>query len=77
MSAAGVERVVQIGGMSYVDPDGLHQFALGGATVRVHPDDVERFDSLNVAAGSEPEESPPEPSPKRRSTRRTAEKGDD
>jgi len=58
------ERTVRIGGMSYIDPEGRHQFALGGAKVRVHPDNVERFDSLNGDPSSPvptPEPTVPEP----------------
>jgi hypothetical protein len=51
-------REVKVGVMSYVNADGLNQFGLLGATVDVHPDDVERFDRLNVVAAPTPEPEP-------------------
>lgn len=45
------ERTVLLGGMTYIDEDGIGQFGLQGQTVAVHPDNLERFDSLNVDPG--------------------------
>lgn len=56
---AGIERTVALGLMSYVDETGKHRNAQLGATVRVHPDHIARFDRLNVVPGR-----PPEPEPK-------------
>ncbi|MGW4325447.1 hypothetical protein ACWEKR_06100 [Nocardia sp. NPDC004573] len=42
------ERTVVVGLMSYVDERGMHRTAYEGAKVKVHPDNVERFDRLNV-----------------------------
>jgi hypothetical protein len=65
---AAVERTVRVGLMSYVDPDGAHRYALKGAVVQVHPDQVARFDRLNRLQG-EPEPEPVEVKAKRRVTR--------
>lgn len=51
---AGIERTVALGLMSYVGEDGKYRWAQSGATVRVHPDHIERFDRLNVPQGQEP-----------------------
>jgi hypothetical protein len=58
------ERTVRIGGMSYVDQNGVWQFGQLGAKVKVHPDNVERFDRLNGEPTSHvpvPEPTVPEP----------------
>jgi len=58
------ERTVRIGGMSYIDPKGIWRFGLQGAKVKVHPDNVERFDRLNGEPTShvpQPEPTVPEP----------------
>lgn len=60
---SNTERTVRVGLMSYLDPDGVPRFAQTGAVVTVHPDDVERFDRLNVLPGDEPQD---DPAPKRR-----------
>lgn len=58
------ERTVRIGGMSYIDPKGIWRFGLQGAKVKVHPDNVERFDSLNGDPTSHvPEAEPTVPEP--------------
>lgn len=44
---SGVERVVKMGSMAYVDPEGRLRRAEHGTTVQVHPDHVARFDRLN------------------------------
>ncbi|NEW33837.1 hypothetical protein GV791_14865 [Nocardia cyriacigeorgica] len=44
---SGVERVVKMGSMAYVDPEGRLRRAEHGTTVEVHPDHVARFDRLN------------------------------
>jgi hypothetical protein len=49
MSASN-ERTVVLGLMSYIDEKGAHRVANAGAKVRVHPDQLERFDRLNVLA---------------------------
>lgn len=67
--AHGVERTVRMGSMAYLDADGVSRRAECGAVVQVHPSNVERFDRLNVLAGEEP--SVPEPTPRRRRTRKT------
>lgn len=48
---AGVRRTVRIGSMPYRDPHGVRRRADAGTVVEVHPDDVDRFDRLNVLAG--------------------------
>lgn len=58
------ERTVRIGGVQYRDPKGVWRFGLQGAKVHVHPDNVERFDSLNGDPSSPvpvPEATVPEP----------------
>jgi len=42
--------------MAYVDPDGFDQWAFAGDKIDVHAEHVERFDSLNVLPGDEPDE---------------------
>lgn len=44
------ERTVKLGSMFYIDEDGRGRRGDCGATVKVHPDHVERFDALNVLA---------------------------
>lgn len=64
MSADYSERTVRIGGIQYRDPKGVWRFGLQGTKVKVHPDNVERFDSLNGETSStvpEPEPTVPEP----------------
>lgn len=48
--SAGTRRVVVVGLMSYIDERGAHRVASAGETVTVHPDQLERFDRLNVLA---------------------------
>lgn len=43
-------RLVRLGSVHYIDPDGRARWADEGAEVLVHPDHVERFDRLNVLA---------------------------
>jgi hypothetical protein len=50
------ERTARLGFMHYRDADGQYRDAVAGETIKVHPDDVERFDSLNVLLGQKPEE---------------------
>lgn len=45
----GVARTVEVALASYTTPAGASNYGLMGWTVQVHPDDVERFDRLNVA----------------------------
>jgi hypothetical protein len=47
------ERIARLGFMHYRDADGQYRDAVAGETIKVHPDDVERFDSLNVLLGQE------------------------
>ncbi|MGV9818418.1 hypothetical protein [Nocardia xishanensis] len=42
------ERTVVLGLMSYIDEKGAYRTAPAGAVVKVHPDQLERFDRLNV-----------------------------
>lgn len=73
---AGVKRTVRVGVMPYTDPDGRVLRADCDAEVLVHPDDVARFDALNVLPGdgdapvAEPDGDAPvaEPKPRRRGT---------
>ena len=46
--SANNERTVVLGLMSYIDEKGAHRTAAAGAVVKVHPDQLERFDRLNV-----------------------------
>ncbi|WP_228002144.1 hypothetical protein [Nocardia australiensis] len=55
--------------MAYIDGDGAHRSADRGATIHVHPDNLERFDRLNVLLGQEPEPVAPEAAPKPRTAR--------
>lgn len=57
------KREVRIGLATYrrADIPELHAFALQGATVDVHPDDLARFDSFNGPALPEPVEAVDEP----------------
>lgn len=48
---ASVRRTVRVGSMPYRDPQGVRRRADAGTVVEVHPDDVDRFDRLNVLAG--------------------------
>lgn len=62
--SASHERTVRIGGIQYRDPKGVWRFGLQGKTVRVHPDNVERFDAFNGDPSSrvpEPDPTVPEP----------------
>lgn len=43
-------RTVVVGLMSYIDERGRYRTATAGETVRVHEDQLERFDRLNVLA---------------------------
>ena len=59
------ERTVRIGGIQYVNQKGAWQFGLQGSKVKVHPDNVERFDRLNgepTSHAPQPEPTVPEPS---------------
>lgn len=49
-------RVVNLGTIAFVDESGLHRYGTAGETVEVHPDNLERFDSLN---GEQAEEKKP------------------
>lgn len=61
------ERTARLGYMHYRDADGRIRDAVAGETIQVHPDDVERFDSLNVLMGEKPDKAEPESEkPKRR-----------
>lgn len=44
------QRTVVVGLMSYIDENGAYRTATAGAVVKVHPDQLERFDRLNVLA---------------------------
>ena len=58
------ERTVRIGGVQYRDPKGVWRFGLQGTKVKVHPDNLERFDRLNGDPSGhvvEPEPTVPEP----------------
>ena len=55
-------RKVVLGSMFYVDADGKGRWADHDAVVDVHPDNLERFDRVNVL-NSAPQESEPEPDP--------------
>lgn len=60
------KRTIETGIGTYLTKDGLWTFAMQGAEVDVHKDDVDRFDRLNVtgAAEAEPMEEPvTEPTP--------------
>jgi hypothetical protein len=48
------ERTARLGYMHYRDTDGCIRDAVAGETIKVHPDDVQRFDSLNFLMGEEP-----------------------
>lgn len=74
---SGAKRTVQLGSMSYVDPNGRVRWADCGVEVEIHPDHVARFDEFNVlvvpeVSDIEPDqpvaepETEPEPAPKRR-----------
>ena len=81
----GVKRSVRLGSMAYIDPAGRTRRADCGTDILVHPEDVERFDRLNVLAVAEtPADEPVEQSaadsngdaeqtPKRRPRRRSTE----
>lgn len=45
-------REVVVSVAAYTDVNGVRDFALRGETIDVHPDHVERFDSLNVVPGA-------------------------
>lgn len=47
---AGNSRTVVVGLMSYIDERGAYRTATAGAVVKVHEDQLERFDRLNVLA---------------------------
>lgn len=47
---AGNSRTVVVGLMSYIDERGAYRTAAAGAVVKVHEDQLERFDRLNVLA---------------------------
>lgn len=49
-------RVVNLGTIAFVDESGLNRYGTFGETVEVHPDNLERFDSLN---GEPPEDKKP------------------
>ena len=82
-----MKRTVRLGSVVYTDPAGRIRRADHGCDVLVHPDDVARFDRLNVLAAPEtPADGPAEPvessvadngdaeqAPKRRPRRRSAE----
>jgi hypothetical protein len=55
------ERTARLGFMHYRDADGRVRDAVAGETIQVHPDDLERFDSLNVLMGHKPDEEKPIP----------------
>jgi hypothetical protein len=55
------ERIARLGYMHYRDADGRIRDAVAGETIQVHPDDVERFDSLNVLMGHKPDDVKAEP----------------
>jgi hypothetical protein len=55
------ERTARLGFMHYRDADGQYRDAVAGETIKVHPDDVERFDSLNVLMGQKPDEAEQDP----------------
>lgn len=57
----GVERVIRLGSMAYIDAKGRHLRADCGETVSVHPDNIDRFDRLNVLQGQAPTAEPVEP----------------
>ena len=79
----GVKRTVRLGSVVYPDPAGRIRRADHGCDVLVHPDDVARFDRLNVLAvpetpATEPVEATaaaeePDRAPKRRPRRATTE----
>jgi hypothetical protein len=74
------ERTARLGYMHYRDTDGRIRDAVAGETIKVHPDDVQRFDSLNFLMGEEPskeeekadQDSPAEEKPKARGRPRKA-----
>lgn len=80
-----MKRTVRLGSVVYTDPAGRTRRADHGCDILVHPDDVARFDSLNVLAAPEtPADEPVEQSaadsngdaeqtPKRRPRRRSTE----
>lgn len=47
---ASNSRTVVVGLMSYIDERGAYRTATAGAVVKVHEDQLERFDRLNVLA---------------------------
>ncbi|MGZ9829868.1 hypothetical protein ACXYTP_23425 [Tsukamurella ocularis] len=65
---AEAKRTVRVGSMAYVDPTGRTRRADCGAEVSVHPDDVERFDLLNVLPG-DPAPAEPQVAAKSRRTK--------
>ena len=83
----GVKRSVRLGSMAHIDPAGRTRRADCGTDILVHPEDVERFDRLNVLAVAEtPADEPVETAaegdagaaeePKRRPRRRSTESED-
>lgn len=54
------ERTARLGSMHYKDSDGRYRTASAGDTIQVHPDFVERFDSLNVLLGQQPDGKQPD-----------------
>lgn len=53
-----MKRTVKLGLMAYLDPEGVDRWGFAGEEIDVHPENVERFDSLNVLPGevaSDPE----------------------
>lgn len=46
-----MKRTVKLGLMAYVNPEGFDTWGFAGDEVDVHPENVERFDSLNVLPG--------------------------
>ena len=64
-----MKRTAKLSLMAYTDVDGLDLWAFAGDEIDVHPDHVERFDSLNVLPGEEPAE--PEPAKKPRARKST------
>lgn len=60
---AAVKRTVRLRSAVYRDADGVMRRGRTGEEVRVHSDDVDRFDRFNVIAGADAEPPHPPPAP--------------